>query len=124
MTLQLPDVINGQGYHAMLWQPDRPSLIDATVMVGDDVVASYLGLRTVGVEGGQFMLNGEPCYLRSVLSQGYWPESHLAAPSAEALRREVELVKEARVQRRPAAPEVRGPPAAVLGRPARPAAVG
>lgn len=94
VTLQLPDVINGQGYHAMLWQPDRPSLIDATVMVGDDVVASYLGLRTVGVEGGQFMLNGEPCYLRSVLSQGYWPESHLAAPSAEALRREVELVKE------------------------------
>jgi hypothetical protein len=29
-----------------------------------------------------------------VLGQNYWPESHLAAPSAEALRREVELIKE------------------------------
>ena len=29
-----------------------------------------------------------------MLEQGYWPESHLAAPRDEALRREVELVKE------------------------------
>ena len=28
-----------------------------------------------------------------VLEQGYWPESHLAAPSGDALRREVELIK-------------------------------
>ena len=28
------------------------------------------------------------------LEQGYWPESHLAAPGGEALRREVELAKE------------------------------
>ncbi|ROR96584.1 glycosyl hydrolase family 2 [Salana multivorans] len=94
VTLQLPDVVNGQGYHAMVWHPDRPRLVDAVVRVGDDVVASYLGLRTAGVEGGRFALNGEPYYLRSVLSQGYWPDSHLAAPSAEALRREVELIKE------------------------------
>ena len=32
--------------------------------------------------------------MRSVLNQGYWPESHLAAPSRAALRREVELIKE------------------------------
>src|SRR3712207_7108650 len=31
--------------------------------------------------------------LRLVLSQGYWPDSHLAAPDDEALRREVELIK-------------------------------
>ena len=40
------------------------------------------------------MLNGFPRYLRSVLEQGFWPESHLAAPSAEAIRREVELIQE------------------------------
>jgi hypothetical protein len=28
-----------------------------------------------------------------VLEQGYWPESHLAAPDADALRKEVELTK-------------------------------
>ena len=44
-------------------------------------------------EGGLFALNGAPLYLRLVLSQGYWPQSHLAAPSDEALRAEVEWIK-------------------------------
>ncbi len=64
---------------------------------GDDAldeVGSYAGLRSVGTAGDQFLLNGRPYYQRLVLQQGYWPESHLAAPSAEALRREAELVKE------------------------------
>ena len=39
------------------------------------------------------MLNGRPYSLRMVLDQGYWPESHLAAPSDDALRRDVELAK-------------------------------
>lgn len=37
---------------------------------------------------------GRPYFLRMALAQGYWPESHLTAPSDEALRREVELAKE------------------------------
>jgi hypothetical protein len=32
--------------------------------------------------------------VRAVLAQNYWPESHLAAPSPSALRREVELILE------------------------------
>jgi beta-galactosidase/beta-glucuronidase len=59
-----------------------------------DEVSSYLGLRSAGVGGRAFLLNGLPYYVRSVLGQGYWPESHLAAPDAGALRREVELIKE------------------------------
>lgn len=82
-----------------LWSPEHPHLIDATVEVITaegvvDRVQSYLGVRSVGVRDGQFLLNGHPYYLRSVLEQGYWPESHLAAPSPEALRHEVELIKE------------------------------
>jgi beta-galactosidase/beta-glucuronidase len=82
----------------ILWSPSRPNLIDAelTLLDGDqviDVVHSYAGLRSVGFADGRFLLNGRPYYLRLVLEQGYWPESHLAAPSADALRREVELVK-------------------------------
>jgi hypothetical protein len=50
-------------------------------------------VRSVGFSGGRFLLNGRPYYLRLALEQGYWPESHLAAPSGEALRREVELAK-------------------------------
>ena len=39
------------------------------------------------------MLNGRPYMLRLVLDQGYWPDTLLAAPSDEALRRDVELAK-------------------------------
>ncbi|MEN9937450.1 MAG: hypothetical protein RLZZ387_4029 [Chloroflexota bacterium] len=83
----------------LLWSPSSPNLIDAELTLTDgeqavDRVISYAGVRSAGFSGGRFLLNGRPYYLRLVLEQGYWPESHLAAPSAEALRREVELVKE------------------------------
>jgi len=83
----------------LLWSPRYPNLIDATIMVlaGDAVVdeaQSYVGLRSVGVANGRFLLNGRPYYLRLALEQGYWPASHLAAPSDATLRREVELAKE------------------------------
>lgn len=82
-----------------LWAPEHPNLIAAelTLLDGEaaiDAVGSYVGLRSVSTASGQFLLNGRPYYQRLVLQQGYWPESHLAAPSAEALRREAELVKE------------------------------
>ncbi|HZB96322.1 MAG TPA: glycoside hydrolase family 2 TIM barrel-domain containing protein, partial [Herpetosiphonaceae bacterium] len=82
----------------ILWSPRYPNLIDAelTLLDGDrvvDQVLSYAGLRSVGFANGRFLLNGRPYYLRLVLEQGYWPESHLAAPSVEALRHEVELTK-------------------------------
>jgi hypothetical protein len=59
-----------------------------------DEVSSYLGLRSAGVGGRAFLLNGMPYYVRSVLGQGYWPTSHLTAPDAGALRREVELIRD------------------------------
>ncbi|WP_144759971.1 glycoside hydrolase family 2 TIM barrel-domain containing protein [Curtobacterium sp. 9128] len=91
---------NGQAEDELHWTPETPRLVDATVTLLDaegaplDAVASYFGLRTVEVDGGVFRLNGHRYDVRSVLNQGYWPESHLAAPSRAALRREVELIKE------------------------------
>jgi len=82
----------------LLWSPEHPNLVNATLtlLTGNEVVdevQSYVGLRSAGIGSGHFLLNGLPYYLRLVLEQGYWPESHLAAPSAEALLHEVELVK-------------------------------
>jgi beta-galactosidase/beta-glucuronidase len=82
----------------VLWTPETPNLADATITVLDDEgtvdeARSYVGLRSVGVANGRFLLNGRPYYLRLALEQGYWPQSHLAAPSDDALRREVELAK-------------------------------
>jgi beta-galactosidase/beta-glucuronidase len=82
----------------VLWSPTYPNLIDATLTLQDDAgvvdeVQSYAGLRSAGFANGRFLLNGRPYYLRLVLEQGYWPASHLAAPDADALRKEVELTK-------------------------------
>jgi beta-galactosidase/beta-glucuronidase len=89
-----------------LWSPDYPNLLDAEVRLvlpdADDgaqgttvdTVRSYCGLRGVGAADRHFVLNGRAYPLRMVLAQNYWPTSHLAAPDAMALRREVELVKE------------------------------
>ncbi len=94
----IPRQGNGQDYEQLLWSDKAPRLIDARITVfaesGEDTVYSYFGLRSAAVTGGAFMLNDRPVYLRSVLSQGYWPESHLAAPTAGALHREVEIIKE------------------------------
>ena len=82
----------------VLWSPRYPNLIDAELALLDgdrvvDEVRSYVGLRSAGFANGRFLLNGRPYYPRLVLSQNYWPESHLAAPDAGALRREAEMVK-------------------------------
>ena len=82
-----------------LWSPENPNLIEATITLLDgervlDTIQSYAGLRSVDVDSHSLLINKFPCYLRMVLEQGFWPESHLAAPSAEAIKREVELIKE------------------------------
>lgn len=83
----------------LLWSPRFPNLITATLTLSvpghqDDVVHSYMGLRTIETSGRNLLLNGSPLFLRFVLEQGYWPESQLAAPSPAHLRREVELIQE------------------------------
>ncbi|WP_150306829.1 glycoside hydrolase family 2 protein [Planctomonas psychrotolerans] len=105
VDIALGELRNGQHYERALWSPEHPRLIDATVRLTElnesgeaapdsttDEVSSYFGLRTTAVEHGRFLLNDRPIYVRSVLEQGYWPESHLTPPSVEALREEVELI--------------------------------
>ena len=100
VRLVLDVLANGQDVERYLWSPESPVLLDAVVrVVGPDGATidearSYLGLRTISADGGRLLLNGRPYIVRAVLSQGYWPASHLAAPSGEALRGEVELIKD------------------------------
>ena len=82
------------------WTPEHPNLIDAEIELLDgdgevvDRIESYFGLRRIEIQDGRFVLNGVPTFLRLVLAQNYWPDSLLAAPSPDALKREVELAKE------------------------------
>jgi beta-galactosidase/beta-glucuronidase len=99
--LRLTDLALGSA--ALLWSPEKPNLIDARLRVVEvidarerhvvDEVRSYTALRSIAARGRRILLNGRPYFLRLVLSQAWWPESHLAAPSGDALREEVEHVR-------------------------------
>ena len=78
-------------HDALVWTPSRPTLLDAAVVVhgpdgATDEIASYLGMRDVTITGDALSLTGRPFYLRSVLEQGYWEESHLTPPSGRQAR--------------------------------------
>jgi hypothetical protein len=100
LDIALPAAENRQGLDELLWSPSSPTLLDVEIeLLADDgktidLVRSYFGFRSIEVADGRFILNSGPIYLRLALEQGFWPQSHLAAPSSEALRREVEVVKE------------------------------
>ena len=83
---------NGQALDELLWHPDHPTLIDLTVSIEGDTIESYVGLRSVAVAHSCVLLNDRPFPLRSVLQQGYWPQSHFTPPSPDAMRAEVELI--------------------------------
>jgi len=81
-----------------LWSSEAPFLYAIRIRVSlqgkaVDTVESYAGMRSIELRDGQFLLNGEPVFLRMVLDQGYWPDGGLTAPSDEALRADVEWCK-------------------------------
>jgi beta-galactosidase/beta-glucuronidase len=88
------------GHSQLLWAPEAPNLIDATLTLLDadgtvlDEVGSYTALRSISATRDRLLLNGRPYYLRLVLAQNFWPESHLAVPDGEAFAREVRLAKD------------------------------
>ncbi|MCU1338282.1 MAG: uidA 2 [Bryobacterales bacterium] len=82
-----------------LWSPDRPNLYDVHIELHGphgriDAVDSYFGFRSIGTQDGKVLLNGDPIYLKTVLDQGYWPESNLTPPSDEAIQFDILRTKE------------------------------
>lgn len=80
------------------WTPDRPKLfyIDFRLYkagVCVDEAHTRFGLRKVSVDGSRVCLNNAPFFQRLILDQGYWEESGLTPPSAEAIRKDIELAK-------------------------------
>ncbi len=82
-----------------LWSPGSPNLYGVTFELRRngkvlDRVKSYFGFRSVGIENGRVALNGRPIYLKTVLDQGYWPESTLTPPTDEAIKYDIRMTKE------------------------------
>ncbi|MDX2024197.1 MAG: glycoside hydrolase family 2 TIM barrel-domain containing protein [Deltaproteobacteria bacterium] len=83
----------------LLWSPESPKLIEGEVRLLDaagnvlDEVGTYTALRSIGIEGDRFILNGRPYTLRLVLDQGYWPDGGMTAPDDESFKQDIELTK-------------------------------
>jgi beta-galactosidase/beta-glucuronidase len=75
-----------------LWSPNDPYLYDVELRLGDDVVHSYVGFRTIETRGRDVYLNGEKLRIAGVLDQGFWPETVYAATD-EQLRADVAAAK-------------------------------
>ncbi|MGN0174524.1 MAG: glycoside hydrolase family 2 protein [Acutalibacteraceae bacterium] len=82
------------------WSPQSPDLYDISFKLycnseqQTDTVYSYFGVRKISVQNDKILLNDEELYLRLILDQGYWQESHLTPPNEEALIRDIDTVLE------------------------------
>ncbi|NLZ56674.1 MAG: glycoside hydrolase family 2 [Clostridiaceae bacterium] len=81
-----------------LWSPSTPHLYELNIKVSvngrvTDEVSTYFGMRKIEVKNGRVLLNNRPIYQRLVLDQGYWEDSLLTPPSADALKTDVEFIK-------------------------------
>ncbi len=87
---------------AKLWSPGSPFLYGLRVKLLKDAqqvdqVASYFGMRKIslGNDGGitRILLNNKPLFQIGPLDQGFWPDGLYTAPTDEALRYDLEIIK-------------------------------
>ncbi|GAB6164094.1 hypothetical protein JCM19992_00940 [Thermostilla marina] len=85
------------------WTPDHPFLYDAEIVVlregrPVDHVESYFGMRDVGIatiDGvPKIVLNGRFVFQMGPLDQGFWPDGLHTPPSDEAMRWDIEGIKD------------------------------
>lgn len=86
--------------HARKWTLEDPFLYNLRIRLlrgaeTVDEVGSYFGMRSITLEGNAVLLNGKPVFQRLVLDQGFYPDGVWTAPTDEALKRDIELAKEA-----------------------------
>ena len=89
--------------NAKLWSPDSPFLYGLKITVshdGDvvDKLSSYFGMRKIEVKKDQagvnrLFLNNEALFQYGPLDQGWWPDGLYTAPTDEALRYDIEVLK-------------------------------
>lgn len=98
--LTAPLTVQGQLMNVRPWSSRDPHLYDLTLQLvrnGQvlDEVNSYIGFRTVSIQGPRILINGEPVFQRLVLDQGFYPDGVWTAPSDEALKQDIALAQAA-----------------------------
>ncbi len=90
-------VQEGIEHNIQKWSTDSPNLYDINYKLycKDEVidnVNSYFGIREISIKGNKIYLNEEELYLKLILDQGYWKESHLTPLNEESLMEDIESV--------------------------------
>lgn len=68
-----------------LWEVGNGRLYDLELSYGEDVVQSYFGMRSLQLDGYQFLINGKSVFQRLILDQGFYPDGIYTAPNDEEL---------------------------------------
>jgi hypothetical protein len=88
--------------NAKLWSPDSPFLYNLDIALNKDgtstdAITSYFGMRKISVEdeGGykKLYLNNKFLFQLGPLDQGFWPDGGYTAPTDEALKYDLEMIK-------------------------------
>lgn len=96
-NIEIDIVQEGIKHNIQKWSTNSPNLYDINYKLYFedkviDVVDSYFGIREIEIDGDKIYLNGEQLYLKLILDQGYWKESHLTPPNEESLIKDIESV--------------------------------
>ncbi len=89
---------------AKLWSPESPFLynLKLTLKGADDKTVdsanSYFAYREVSVKKDsagitKIHLNGKPCFMVGPLDQGFWPDGIYTAPTDEALKYDIDVMR-------------------------------
>lgn len=95
--IEINIVKEGIKHDIQKWSVNSPNLYDITYKLYCedkviDTAYSYFGIREIAVKADKILLNGEELYLKLILDQGYWKESHLTPPSEDSLIKDIEKV--------------------------------
>ncbi len=90
-------VKEGINHDIQKWSVNSPNLYDITYKLYCedkviDTAYSYFGIREIAIKENKIFLNDEELYLKLILDQGYWKESHLTPPSEDSLTKDIESV--------------------------------
>jgi hypothetical protein len=85
---------------AQLWSPDHPFLYDLKVTLSSgDMIHSYFGMRKISVAKDsagvrRLFLNNTPLFEYGMLDQGWWPDGLYTPPTDDAMRFDIETMKQ------------------------------
>ena len=74
-----------------LWEVGKGRLYDLELTYGSDKVKSYFGIRSTAFDNKNYLLNGKPVYLRTVLDQGFYKKGIYTAETEEELVQDIYL---------------------------------